>query len=93
MNKISKVIVLGLFLGLCSPAKASYMVGGWVPYWQPKTGTRLAKKRISQLDQISPFAYEVQSDRSIKNTFKWKQSIWNDLGDLIHRIISLIVSL
>lgn len=67
------------------------MVGGWVPYWQASAGTSQAKKRISVLDQISPFAYEVQQNGTLKDQFKVKDEQWTDLAVLCRQQNKLLI--
>lgn len=55
-------------------AQHSFMVGGWIPYWKAKSAIATVNRHLELFDQLSPFAYEVQKDGSIKNRFSNKYS-------------------
>lgn len=57
-----------------------YMVGGWVPYWTPKAGPATTTKYLNVIDQVSPFAYEVQADGSLKDNFSNHAENWQNLA-------------
>ena len=69
-----------LLLLVQSISLKSYMVGGWVPYWTPKAGTSTITKHLTVIDQVSPFAYEVQADGSLKDTFSKHAEQWQNLA-------------
>ncbi len=73
-----RILYLALFIQ-CSTV-LPIMVGGWVPYWKPKEGTATAIKHLAILDQVSPFAFEVQADGTLKDTFNKYKKEWQNLA-------------
>jgi spore germination protein YaaH len=48
----------------------------WIPYWRKTEGASTTLANLSTLTQISPFAFELQSDGSIKNALKVDEEPW-----------------
>lgn len=67
------------------------MVGGWVPYWRSKAGTTVVHNHLNLFDQISPFAYQVQKDGSIKDTFKPNHVQWQKLSVTCSKHMKLLI--
>jgi spore germination protein YaaH len=51
-------------------------VSGWIPYWRDSEGIKDAKKHLSDIDTVYPFAFSVQSDGSIKDLADLKSREW-----------------
>ena len=79
MIKINQ-ITLGILVLIFGSSEATLMVGGWVPYWRPKTGIGVVKQHAQLFDQMSPFGYEVQKGGIIRDSFKRHTQAWNDLA-------------
>jgi len=54
-------------------------VSGWIPYWRTEAGTKDAKKNISKMTEINPFAYSVRADGSLADTAKINGKNWQSL--------------
>lgn len=54
-------------------------VSGWIPYWRTEAGTKDAKKNISKMTEINPFAYSVRADGSLADTAKIGGKNWQGL--------------
>ncbi len=48
----------------------------WIPYWRKTEGVSTTLQNLSTLTQISPFAFELQQDGSIKNALKYEEEPW-----------------
>lgn len=48
----------------------------WIPYWRKTEGASTTLANIKTLTQISPFAFELQADGSIKNALKYEAEPW-----------------
>ena len=64
-----------------APAQAASKleVSGWIPYWRTEAGTKDAKKNLSQMTEINPFAYSVRSDGTLADTLKIDGKNWQSL--------------
>ncbi len=51
----------------------------WIPYWRKTEGASTTLANIKTLTQISPFAFELQADGSIKNALKYDNEPWPTL--------------
>ncbi len=40
-------------------AKTPFHYGVWLPYWQSQSGAQNISQNLSQLDEVSPFSYEI----------------------------------
>jgi spore germination protein YaaH len=74
------------------PASASELqVSGWIPYWKAKEGARDAKKNISKLDVIHPFAFSIKENGSLKDLAKLSGRDWKSLFTLARSQDVLVV--
>ncbi len=48
----------------------------WIPYWRKTEGASTTIPNLDKLTQISPFAFELQSDGTIKNAMKFEEEPW-----------------
>lgn len=48
----------------------------WIPYWRKTEGASTTLANLNTLTQISPFAYELQADGTIKNALKANEEPW-----------------
>ena len=51
----------------------------WIPYWRKTEGASSTLLNLNKLTQISPFAFELQEDGSIKNALKFEEEPWTTL--------------
>ena len=51
----------------------------WIPYWRKTEGASTTLANLNTLTQISPFAYELQADGSIKNALRDQEEPWTTL--------------
>ena len=51
----------------------------WIPYWRKTEGASSTLLNLNKLTQISPFAFELQQDGSIKNALKFEEEPWTTL--------------
>lgn len=51
----------------------------WIPYWRKTEGASSTLQNLNVLTQISPFAFELQTDGSIKNALKIDEEPWPTL--------------
>lgn len=54
-------------------------VAVWVPYWRKSEGASSTLEHLDQITQISPFAYELQTNGSIKDALKATEEPWTTL--------------
>jgi len=62
-----------------SRSSSKIEVSGWIPYWRTEAGTKDAKKHLSQMTEINPFAYSVRADGSLADTAKIDGKDWQRL--------------
>jgi spore germination protein YaaH len=51
----------------------------WIPYWRKTEGASSTLAHLSSVTQISPFAYELQTDGTIKNALTIEDESWTTL--------------
>jgi spore germination protein len=51
----------------------------WIPYWRKTDGASTTLLNIKTVTQISPFAFELQNDGSLKNALKIEEEPWTTL--------------
>ncbi len=51
----------------------------WIPYWRKTEGASTTLQNLDKLTQISPFAYELQIDGTIKDALKAQEEPWTTL--------------
>jgi spore germination protein YaaH len=79
-----KKLLLGLVISLsCAEvlfaATSSFDTAVWIPYWRKTEGASSTLANLDKVTQISPFAYELQQDGSIKDALKAKEEPWVSL--------------
>jgi spore germination protein YaaH len=84
MNKHIRNSIIGTFLLLVSGAPSLFAAttfdkAVWIPYWRKTEGASSTLANLSSVTQISPFAYELQTDGSIKNVLKIDEEPWTTL--------------
>lgn len=62
-----------------SRSSSKIEVSGWIPYWRTEAGTKDAKKNLSKMTEINPFAYSVRADGSLADTAKIDGKDWQSL--------------
>ncbi|MFA5131956.1 MAG: glycosyl hydrolase family 18 protein [Candidatus Paceibacterota bacterium] len=71
-----------LVVSLCEVAFAAtipFDKAVWIPYWRKTEGASTTLAHLSTLTQISPFAYELQADGTIKDALKAQEEPWTTL--------------
>lgn len=48
----------------------------WIPYWRKTEGASSTLANLKSITQISPFAYELQTDGTLKNVMKIEEEPW-----------------
>lgn len=79
--------VFGLLLGVAgafSPVFAAtyapkFDIAVWIPYWRKTDGASTTLANLNKVTQISPFAFELQPDGTIKDALKFSQEPWTTL--------------
>ncbi|HWH16577.1 MAG TPA: glycosyl hydrolase family 18 protein [Candidatus Paceibacterota bacterium] len=66
-------------LPLPAAAAGKLEVSGWIPYWRTDAGTKDAKKNLSTMKEINPFAYSVRTDGTLADTLKIEGKNWQSL--------------
>lgn len=80
IKKFTLVLLLAI-LSLADPvsAQTTTPLSGWIPYWRGVEGTADARRHLSALAQINPFAYSVKQDGSLSDLAKLDKSYWKNL--------------
>lgn len=60
-------------------APPHFDIAVWVPYWQKTAGARTTRAHIDTVTQVSPFAFELQPDGTIKDALKIGEEPWTTL--------------
>ncbi len=82
MHKNFRTIIFGLLFASISgipsalAATQTFDKAIWIPYWRKTEGVSSTLANLSSVTQISPFAYELQTDGSIKNVLKIEEEPW-----------------
>jgi spore germination protein YaaH len=78
MRKSILLSIFILFSGVIPAfaATSTFEKAIWIPYWRKDEGASTTLANLNKLTQISPFAYELQMDGSIKNAAKIDQEPW-----------------
>jgi spore germination protein YaaH len=79
-----KRILFGFFLlftfsGNVFAVTTSFDKAIWIPYWQKTAGASTTLANLDKVTQISPFAYELQTDGTLKNAMKIEEEPWTTL--------------
>lgn len=51
----------------------------WIPYWRENEGASSTLPNLDKITQLSPFAYELQADGTLKDTLKITEEPWATL--------------
>lgn len=86
MKRFSILAVFFVFLSIAiAPAFAAtvkapaFDIAVWIPYWRKTEGSTTTLANLNKLTQISPFAYELQADGTIKDAMKYTEEPWVSL--------------
>lgn len=79
-----KTLILALLLSALFPASAfaatpKLVYSAWMPYWAKASGTPVALAHLKTFNSLSPFAYEVEDDGTIKDSMKLAAEPWKTL--------------
>jgi len=73
------VIAIFLLFSFETAFAATFDRAVWIPYWRKTEGASSTLFNLSSVTQISPFAFELQSDGTIKNALKIEEEPWPTL--------------
>lgn len=62
-----------------SISTAKPTVSTWIPYWSQQKGIPTLLDHLKSFDSISPFAYEVQTDGSLKDKSEISSGAWDNV--------------
>lgn len=81
MKKVLIITFLFVSLteGVFAVTKTTFDKAVWIPYWRKTEGASTTLANLDKLTQISPFAYELQTDGTIKNVLKIEEEPWTTL--------------
>ncbi len=81
VSKRIALLMFGVFMIFpdISFAATNFEKAVWIPYWRKTEGASTTLANISSLTQISPFAFELQPDGTIKNALKYESDPWPSL--------------
>ena len=80
MKKLIFAVVFGISLvSGAFAATPTFEKAIWIPYWRKTEGASTTLANLDKLTQISPFAYELQVDGTIKNALKYEEEPWTTL--------------
>lgn len=77
---MKRLLISGLLFIFTVPtvfaATAKFDTAVWIPYWRKTEGASTTLANLDKITQISPFAYELQYDGTIKDALKAKEEPW-----------------
>ena len=73
------VVAIFLLFSFETALAATFDRAVWIPYWRKNEGASSTLLNLSGVTQISPFAFELQSDGTIKNALKIEEEPWPTL--------------
>jgi len=81
MRKTGAALATGIFIFITgfNTVSAAFDMAIWIPYWRKEEGATSTLANLDKVTQISPFAYELQTDGSIKDALKATQAPWPNL--------------
>lgn len=77
---LRKLLVGIVLLQSVSSASAAMDTAVWIPYWRKHEGATSTLLNLDKVTQISPFAYELQADGTIKDALKATEEPWVTLS-------------
>jgi spore germination protein YaaH len=79
---MKRFLFSSLIMSICVPMityAASFETAVWIPYWRKTDGASTTLANLNKVTQISPFAFELQSDGTLKDAMKFGEEPWNTL--------------
>lgn len=80
---LTSLLAVGVFSPVYAATKAptvpAFEVAVWIPYWRKTDGASSTLANLKKITQISPFAYELQPDGTIKDAMKYTEEPWTSL--------------
>ncbi|MFA6608662.1 MAG: glycosyl hydrolase family 18 protein [Candidatus Paceibacterota bacterium] len=74
------LLIAFVFMSLTETSfAASFEKAAWIPYWRKTEGASSTLANLKSITQISPFAFELQTDGTIKNSLKIREEPWVSL--------------
>jgi spore germination protein YaaH len=75
-----KKFTVALMVAISFPyASAAFETAVWIPYWRKEEGVASTIANLNKVTQISPFAYELQNDGTIKDAMIASKEPWPTL--------------
>ncbi len=78
-NMLKKFLIGILLIESISFLYAAFDTAIWIPYWRKDEGASSTLANLDKVTQISPFAYELQTDGTIKDALKATEEPWTTL--------------
>jgi len=75
---LTAILLSSTYVGVFS-ATTPFEKAIWIPYWQKTAGASTTLANLKSLTQISPFAFELQTDGTIKDALKINEEPWVSL--------------
>ncbi|HCC05757.1 TPA: hypothetical protein DEP94_00110 [Candidatus Nomurabacteria bacterium] len=75
---LTAILLSSTYVGVFS-ATSPFEKAIWIPYWQKTAGASTTLANLKSLTQISPFAFELQTDGTIKDALKINEEPWVSL--------------
>lgn len=76
---ISFLVLFSIVDVSLAATKTTFDKAVWIPYWRKTEGASTTLANLDKLTQISPFAFELQTDGTIKNVLKIEEEPWTTL--------------
>ncbi len=76
MKKYSLIFGIIFLFSASTASAATVKVSGWIPWWQASAGIVSAKKHLSELDTVHPFAFEVDKNGALIEKTSLSGSNW-----------------
>jgi spore germination protein YaaH len=87
-----KALVTSKVTSVLKPAVSTMKVAAWLPYWKVDDAVNETLLHMDKLDEISPFAFTVKADGTLKNNFTASTTdtaddsvTWKLLADTVHQ--------
>lgn len=72
-------ILVAFPTGAMAATTAKLTYAAWIPYWAKTAGVADATSTLGKIQELSPFAYEVEEDGTIIDTMKLAAEPWKSL--------------
>lgn len=65
-------------------AKAPFIYGAWIPFWQAQPGEQDIAVHLDSLNELSPFSYDVASDGTLVDDLGIGSGSWSGWLEAVH---------